>query len=471
MSADKYTRRALLGRLGGAAAVTALSPFVPYTEAEAAVAAKPRYCYWFTPVNPKASLVDPNLPSSNAEESDLVFRGTYSSLNTMSKKMSLYRGMSNFARQDGDLGGGHRDSWVSMLVGAGPSRGNVAAGGTNLGDGCGIGAHSSIDQWIAQEILPKELKVNTPLRDIRFGWEHEQDGLRTVSFYKGAQQLRDGAPSTLFAKMFPFSGGNGGGVSQAYKKNILDYVYADVKRMQGQLTSNDKQRLDAHLQAIDEVQRVIAAAEGGGSCDLPQTLGAAVVRLDQAVSAFSKLTAIAFNCDLTRVAGGQFLPYQGGDGYHKVTTNGLNTLGAKVNATWHSATHDKGGSAADVTAFIKGVQEYRCKMYLDLINELDKFKEPGGGTLLDSSIVHWYIEISKDHKISDLFNLIAGGAGYFKMGKQFIVGDNTGENRNAPQNMLLTSIGRAMGGATLSNFGDAKYNKGPIPSKYLMPGV
>ena len=461
---DKYTRRALLGRMGGAAAVGALTPFLPYTEAEAAVAARPRYCYWFTPVNPKSSLVDPNLPTSTAEVSDLQFRGTHSSLNTMKNKMSLYRGLTNMARKDGDLGGGHRDSWVSMLVGAAPKKGRVSAGGTNIGGGGGIGDYSSVDQFIAYE-LPKQ-GVNTPLRDIRFGWEHAKDGLNSVSFYKGAEQLRDGQPSRVFKRMFDVSGGMGGGVDQAYKKNILDYVYGDIKRVQNKLSSADKIRLEKHIDAIDEVQRVIDAAENSSGCAIADNLNGDVVRLDQAVLAFSKLTAIAFNCDLTRVAGGQFLPYQAGNSYHKVTTNGLNLLGNKVNTTWHSATHDKGGSAADVSAFIKGVQEYRCKMYLDLLKELDSFSDPNGGTLLDSSIVHWYVEISKDHKVSDLFNLIGGGAGYFKMGKQFIVGGKTGDNPRATQNMLLTSIANAMG-IDINNFGEAKYHNGPIPNKYL----
>ena len=461
---DKYTRRALLGRMGGAAAVGALTPFLPYTEAEAAVAARPRYCYWFTPVNPKSSLVDPNLPTSTAEVSDLQFRGTHSSLNTMKNKMSLYRGLTNMARKDGDLGGGHRDSWVSMLVGVAPKKGRVSAGGTNIGGGGGIGDYSSVDQFIAYE-LPKQ-GVNTPLRDIRFGWEHAKDGLNSVSFYKGAEQLRDGQPSRVFKRMFDVSGGMGGGVDQAYKKNILDYVYGDIKRVQNKLSSADKIRLEKHIDAIDEVQRVIDAAENSSGCAIADNLNGDVVRLDQAVLAFSKLTAIAFNCDLTRVAGGQFLPYQAGNSYHKVTTNGLNLLGNKVNTTWHSATHDKGGSAADVSAFIKGVQEYRCKMYLDLLKELDSFSDPNGGTLLDSSIVHWYVEISKDHKVSDLFNLIGGGAGYFKMGKQFIVGGKTGDNPNATQNMLLTSIANAMG-ININNFGEAKYHNGPIPAKYL----
>lgn len=462
---DKYTRRALLGRVGGAAAVTALTPFLPYTEAEAAVAAKPRYCYWFTPVNPKSSLVDPTLSTSTAEESNLNFRGAYSDLNSMNNKMSLYRGLTNMARKDGDLGGGHRDSWVSMLVGAAPKRGRVSAGGTDLGGGAGIGNYSSIDQFIANE-LPKS-GVNTPLKDIRFGWEHAKDGLNSVSFYKGAEQLRDGQPSRLFKRMFDVSGQGGAGLDQTYKKNVLDYVYGDLKRVQGKLTADDRIRLEKHLDSIDEVQRVIEASEGNGhSCNIPGGLENNVVRLDQAVLAFSKLTALAFNCDLTRVAGGQFLPYQGGNSYHKVEAQGLNTLGNKVNATWHSATHDKGGSANDVSAFIRGVQKYRCKMFLDLINELNSFDEPTGGTLLDSSIVHWYVEISKDHRVSDLFNLVAGGAGYFKMGKQFIVGGKTGDNANATQNMLLTSIANAMG-LPIQNFGEAKYHNGPIPNKYL----
>ena len=468
---DKYTRRALLGRLGGAAAVGALSPFIPYTQAEAAAAKRPRYCYMFTPVNPKSSLVTPYMPMTSGDITGLNWRGTHTALNTMKDKMSLYGGLTNMARKDGNLGGGHRDSWVSMLVGAAAKNRNENPNATNLGGGSNLGNYSSIDQWLATE-LPKA-GVNTPLRDIRYGWEHAKDGLNSVSFKNGVAQLRDTQPSVIFDKMFQFAGGGagGGGVDQAYKKNILDYVYGDIKRVQAKLTADDRARVEQNLDAIDEVQRVIAASEGGGSggsCDIPAALDTDVNRLDLAVNAFTKLTAIAFNCDITRVAGGQYLPYQAGDSYHKVQSQNLATLGNKVGSNWHSLTHDKGnGGQAAIDSFIQAVQQYRCEVYLNLMKELDKFPEPTGGTLLDSSIVHWYIEISADHKVSDQFNLIAGGAGHFQMGKRFIVGGKTGDNAGATQNMLLTSIANAMGFKDVTNFGEAKYHTGPIPSKYL----
>lgn len=465
---DKYTRRALLGRLGGTAAIGALSPFIPYTEAEAAAVKRPRYCYMYTPVNPKSALVDPYMPNTSGDITDLQWRGTHTGLNEMKDKMSLYGGLTNMARKDGNLGGGHRDSWVSMLVGAASKNRNENPNATNLGGGSNLGNYSSIDQWLATE-LPK-VGVNTPLRDIRYGWEHTKDGLNSVSFKNGVAQLRDTQPSKIFDKMFQFAG-VGAGVDQTYKKNILDYVYGDIKRVQQTLTADDRARVEQNLEAIDEVQRVIEASEGssGGSCDIANALDTDVNRLDLAISAFTKLTAIAFNCDITRIAGGQYLPYQAGGAYHKVQSQNLAALGNKVGSTWHSLTHDKGnGGQAAINSFVEGVQKYRCEVYLNLLKELDKFPEPTGGTLLDSSIVHWYIEISKDHKVSDQFNLIGGGAGHFQMGKRFIVGGKTGDNANATQNMLLTSIANGMGFSEMKNFGEAKYHNGPIPSKYLV---
>ncbi len=458
---DKYTRRALLSRLGGAGAVAALSPFIPYTEAEAAQSAKPRYVYWFTPINPARNLADPVLPASTAEESPLVFRGMYEALNTMSSKMSLYRGLTNNSRLDGDLSGGHKDATVSMLVGTPCKKGKIG-GGTAI-EGAGLNGASSIDQFIAREL--KKQGVNTPITDLRFGWQNPLDAINTNSFLDGKEMLRHQNPAAMFKQMFQFSGTTSGAGNNQHQKSILDFVYKDVKAIQPKLTAMDRERLDDHLGAIEEAQRLIDASNNAGSCSIPASLEGSVNRLDLAVQAYIKLLVIAFGCDMTRVAGGMFLPYQAGTAYHDVPDFNLIALGNKVNATYHSATHGMGGSAADVTAFIQGVQKYRAKIYIDLLTALNAVKEPTGGTLLDSSIVHWYVEISRDHSVADLFNLIGGGAGHFKMGKQFIVGGKTSENRNAPQNMLLTSIANAMG-IPITNYG--AYNSGPIPSKYLV---
>ena len=66
MNHDKYTRRALMSRIGGAVAVSALTPFVPLlnADAEAATGEIIRYVPWYTPVLPSGDIVKNWMPNA-----------------------------------------------------------------------------------------------------------------------------------------------------------------------------------------------------------------------------------------------------------------------------------------------------------------------------------------------------------------------------------------------------------------------
>lgn len=460
-----YTRRALLSRLGGAAAVATLTPFLPPTEAEAAAAATPRYMYLFTPVAPSSRHMDAMLPVSNlGETNDIKFRGDLASLNTMSTKLSLYRGMTNVAGDDSNLGGGHRGRAFPFLVGVPVEAGKVGAGSSIEGNN-GLNEQPSIDQFIADELIKKGTK--TPLRDLRFGWCFDQvDSLDSVSFKAGKKQFYDDSALKVFDKIFAVAGSSSGapaGPDLTYRKNVLDAVYKDLARMKTQLSAEDARRLDDHLEAINDVQTEITNSQTG------TTLSCPISTTDQALKntkgyqdqskAFARLAAIALNCDLTRVIGSIY-----GHPYNAVTDFSLNTVTSGL-SNWHQTTHGSGGTQAKLDAFISAVYQYRASVYLEFLKQLNSFQQPTGGTLLDSTIVHWFTESVSDHKFQDCFNVIGGGAGVFKMGKQFIVGGTTNSNRNAPLNMLLSTIGQTMGVIPAGGkFGN--YN-GQLAAKYL----
>lgn len=456
---DSYSRRALLSRLGGGAAVAALTPFLPYTEAEAAVSAKPRYMYMFSPVAPSSAVMNKVLPVTNqGENTNLSFRGDYTALNTMADKMSLYRGMYNKAGDNSNLGGGHRGRCFTFLTGAPIKAGQVGAGSQIEGNN-GNNESSSIDQYMADQLIAQGTR--TPIKDLRFGWGIKQvDSMDTASFRNGKKMFYDNSAKKVFDRMFNAGGSSGAeGPDLTYRKNILDAVYKDLGRVKNQLSSLDARRLDQHLEAVNDIQAEIIRNEdsaGGAACSIPGALANATGYQDQS-KAFAQLVAVAFNCDLTRVVGSMY-----GHPYDTVNAHQLTTRANKV-SNWHQATHGLGGSQADISNFISSVLKYRADVYLEVLKQLDAFDEPTGGTLLDNSIVHWFTECISDHKYQDCFNLIGGGAGYFKMGKQMIVGGTTNKNDNAPLNMLHASIGRAMG-FNLNKFGNYT---GVIAGKYL----
>jgi hypothetical protein len=464
---EHYSRRALLSRLGGAAAVATLTPFLPPTEAEAAVAKTPRYLYIYTPVAPSSRHMDPMVPVTNQGEiTDINFRGDLVALNTMKTKLSFYRGMTNVAGDASNLGGGHRGRAFPFLVGVPVQAGKVGAGSPIEGNN-GLDEKPSIDQFIADQLITKGIK--TPLRDLRFGWCFDQvDSLDSVSFRAGKKQFYQDSALKVFNAIFAVSGGSGSTTNTdpalVRRKSVLDAVYKDLNRMKPQLSSVDGKRLDQHLTAIAELQDEITRSQtggGGGSCSIStadQNLKDTKGYADQS-KAFARLAAVAFNCDLTRVMGSAY-----GHPYDAIKDFSLDTVTDGL-SNWHQATHGLGGTQAKLDTFISAVMKYRASVYLEFLKQLDSFNDPNGGTLLDSTIVHWFMESISDHKYQDCFNVIGGGAGVFKMGKQFIVGGTTNTNKNAPLNMLLSTIGQTMG--VIAPGGQFGNYSGSLAAKYL----
>lgn len=462
-----YSRRGFLKRLGGTTAVTALSPFVPLLEADAANGAPLRYLYWYTPVHPSTRLVEQMLP---AQEGALQWRGAYSKLNDMRQKMSLFRGLTNAAAYDTNevgVGGGHRASGCTMLSGWAAQK-DALPGDTRLVDtGAGFRGKSTIDQWVAEK-LRTEKNIATPLTDIRMGYEnraHTNEAVwKSVSYRNGVIQLRHQSPDTLFEQMFQFAGGGTTSSQSDRRISVLNNVFASIKSVQNRLGHSDKIRLDRHLNAIDEVERQLeASSEGGGSCTIADGLAQTQNRLDTYIDTYIQLVTIAFNCDMTRIAGAQWLSHLSGN----VSPSYEFLPESEPVDRYHGVTHGSGkGTQEQKDAFIKAIANYRAETIVKLMQSLDSVVEANGKTMLDNTILHWYTETSADHKWYDQFNVIAGGGSYFKMGVHDIVG-TTEKSQTHTQNKLLTSIANAFG-FPIEHFGDPKYGSGGLPGRVLV---
>ncbi len=459
----KYTRRNLLERMGGAAACAALMPFIPYTEAEAAEVARLRYWNIFTPVAPEGFQQEASLPTSTAEMSDINFRANYADLNTLKSKISLYRGLINKAGEDSNVSGGHGGQAAGIFTGTPLLKGKVGSGSA-LKDGAGVNEASSICQFIAGEFLNRGIK--TPLRDIRYGWgDGDVDEIKTGMFNKGVAMTFERDAGKVFDRVFQVAGSGSVSTGQdlSYRGEILNAILGDVNRVKKKLSSTDSKRLDRHLDAINELSRTFEANNpvGGGSCKIDPSLKASATGAmdkDASLDVMAKITAIAFNCDLTRVASTMCSGY---NFYKDVGRYNISNYFSKLNTTvFHGVTHDNGGAEADRNNLIYAVMKWRANLFLNICKQLDSYEDPTGGTLLDKTVVHWVTEHMRDHYNNDSFNMIGGGAGHFLMGKQVIVG-----GANNLQNRLLVSIANAMG-ISIENFG--QYATGPLATKYLV---
>ncbi len=116
------------------------------------------------------------------------------------------------------------------------------------------------------------------------------------------------SPMALFSSLVGLSGQEPD-PSLLRRQKLLDVVAQDVAELKPRLGSEDRSRLDRHLEGIDELQTQINAALKGHDCGAPINPDEAYpdrgddgsLRLAR-VEAFSDLLAFAFACDLTRVA-------------------------------------------------------------------------------------------------------------------------------------------------------------------------
>lgn len=157
--------------------------------------------------------------------------------------------------------------------------------------------------------------------------------------------------------------------------NALDAIGEDVKRLQARVGANDRQRLDAHLTAIAQLRKQIdAIAPSCGAPAMPSETNADMdgkEPLENVNKVMSDLLALAFACDITRVASIQF---SGSVGYHV-----FHMLGQSLGH--HDISHDAGANDALDAATVKTMESLAY-----LLGQLKAAPE-GDGNLLDNSCV------------------------------------------------------------------------------------
>jgi hypothetical protein len=174
---------------------------------------------------------------------------------------------------------------------------------------------ASIDQLVADVI-----STGAPYRSLEVGVtpatpNGAQDSLHTVS-HRGpnARNNPEFDPRAVFDRLF--TGGAmpdpGSGADQAtklavVKKSVLDSILQDGASLQLRLGATDKQRIEAHLEAIRAIERRLEATPGGTLAECETTTPPSVgmdTKSDAppAVNtAMAQLSTLALACEQTRV--------------------------------------------------------------------------------------------------------------------------------------------------------------------------
>jgi hypothetical protein len=201
-----------------------------------------------------------------------------------------------------------------------------------------------------------------------------------------------------------------------FQKSILDVVRQRADALRMKLGKTDKQKVDEYFTAVREVEMQIDRAlnttpeQKPMVCSMPGTAPPNVtgteIPYQMHLDLLSDLLALAFQCDLTRVATYMF--------EHSFSnTRSFSFIG--VSGRHHEITHVMGAEA-------RGQEEKIDRFYVErfayLMGKLKNMKE-GDSTVLDNSIIYFTSEFGDAgiHAFRDLPMVVAGsGGGKLKKG-------------------------------------------------------
>jgi len=452
----RFTRRNLLR---GGLAATATIPLLDARMAASQTMTYPtRLVVFATPNGTRNSLFWPT-----GTETNFTLNTFMPDLGPYKNKLTFLKGIKlNPALQNGMLGGTvgseHARGTGGMLTGRPLKSGTQFKSFGNTTSGWGSG--QSLDQYLVGKLAP-----NTTFPSLQVGVHVRDTEVRARISYAGADMPippRED-PKDVFSALF---GMQSGGTTTdpalarlwAQRKSVFDANNGETTRIKSFLGQSDKDKLDAHLTAMRDVEKRLVGMTGTGTgsgglaCTKPTMPADVDLKNDdlylKAGQAQIDLSVAALACDQTRI-----LTFQWSYSESEHLFGFLNITG-----NHHAISHDFSSSGVNYDAYNK-IQTWYQSQFAYLLGKMDAIKE-GTGTLLDHSIVLWATEIgeSTQHDLMQMPYVLAGSAnGKIKAGRLLDFSSNKRDN-----NQMLVSIGQAMGD-NLTSFGDSSGATGPLP--------
>jgi hypothetical protein len=418
-------RRTFLRGIGTTLALPLLDAMVPATAATRLTAAKRPTRMGFVYV-PNGIIQKNWLPK--AEGTAFEFTPTMKALEPFRDKLVV---MSNLAqingRALGDGPGDHARAGATWLTGVHPKK----------TEGADIHAGISADQ-----IAARQFGNETQLASLEIGLEEPQLAGGCDSGYSCAYtntvswrtptspNPMEINPRNVFERMF----GDGDSTDPAARlkrmqqdRSILDFVRADVARLEPSLGHRDKSKLDEYLESIRDIERRIQKAEQqNASMKMPLMEKPRAIPEDFAehCKLMSDLMVVAFQTDMTRVVT-FMMAREGSNRSYRVI---------EVPDGHHSVTHHQ--NDPEKIGKTEKINQYHVQNFAYLIDRLSKTPD-GDGSLLDHSMILYGSSISDGnaHTHHDLpLVLVGGGNGQVKGGRHVRYKPET------PMNNLLVAM-------------------------------
>lgn len=438
----RLSRRTLLkGALGAAVGLPLLEAMMP--SASASVFPK-RFLVFFTGLGTVRSAWQPV-----GSESSFTLGKVLAPLAPYQDKLLVLTGIDMESAYHGP-GDPHQQGIAQALTGTELEEGDLFPYACNPGKFVGWGGGISFDQ-----LLASKLGSTTRFPSLELGVQVQLSNVSSRLCYAGPglPVPPEDDPWKVAERLFSDLSSDPTQLAARRKKRhrVLDLVKDDYAALTKQLGAEDRQRLESHLDAVEEIERRLDAPGGvlGGSCAIPE-LGAPLdVYANDLYPAIGTmqldLLAMALACDLTRVGSVQWSTTQ--------TGRIFSWLGQTV--PHHTLSHSGDGDTfaqgqlADIGAWHAQQLAYLC-------GKLAAIPE-GGGTLLDNTVILWCTDISagNTHSRRDMPYVLVGGAGGALQTGRFL------QYAGAYHNDLLLALAQAMD-VELATFGNPAYCTGPL---------
>lgn len=378
-------------------------------------------------------------------ETDFVLNEIHQPLEHHRDRLLIFQGVNAAVTETGP-GGPHQRGIGSLFTGHELLEGEFVDGcGSRAGWANGI----SIDQAIANQI-----GLDTPLKSLEIGVRAIEADVQARISYAGPGQplppMND--PTEVYERLFanfvsvPIDPDD----PTDQRASVLDAVEAQFDVLNRQLGAHDRQKLEQHLELVRDLERRLGSGTGEASgCDTP----VAPALLDPnnendmpaVMKAHLELLAVAFACDLTRVASLQI-----STGFNRIRFPWLNSL-TEGHSLSHTGASDE-ESLAQLVARAKWHSE-QLAYFMDLLAQIPE----GDGSVLDNTAILWGNEVSvgNTHSLENIPYLIAGNAGGALATGRFA------SFEAASANDLLSAVANAYGIET-ETFGHPDYASAPL---------
>jgi hypothetical protein len=402
---------------------------VPALSAAKNTAANPAVRLGFVYV-PNGIIMDRWTPTG--EGTGFKFAPTMQALEPFRDRMVVLSGLAQAnGRALGDGPGDHARAGATWLTGVHPKK----------TEGADIHAGVSADQ-----IAARELGKTTQLGSLEIGLESPTLAGDCDSGYSCAYtntiswrspttpDPMEISPRAVFERLF----GDGDSTDQASRlaslneqRSILDYVTADIDRLESGLGASDGGKLTEYLDAIRDIERRIQKAEEqNATMQLPvmERPTAIPEEFEEHARLMMDLMVIAYQTDMTRIVSCMIAREGSNRSYRSIG----------VPDGHHSVTHHQ-NDPVKIEKVVK-INHLHAQTFAYLLQKMQSTPD-GDGTLLDHSMILYGSSISDGnaHTHDELpLVLVGGGCGQIKGGRHVRFPKETPMN-----NLLLTMLSKA----------------------------